>query len=240
MAPPARQRRPPHAATGAYAFPLPHPSAAARAALTSSPWTAPAIALSFSVARLRAPMSHDLSTPHHYTGQLLLAVPSLRDPHFSRTVIFMAAHSPDEGAFGYILNRPLKQRVGDLMPDAELGPLANASVFMGGPVASDKLAFASLRWSRARRQLKLQTHLSVDDALHEMSLGREVRGFVGYSGWGEGQLEKEMERRSWIVTVPGKHLLTSAHPDHLWREVLEGMGPLFGLIAGIPDHVEQN
>lgn len=185
-------------------------------------------------------MSHDLSTPHEYTGQLLLAVPSMRDPHFSRAVILLAAHSPEEGAFGYILNRPLKQRVADLMPDAELGPLGNAQVYMGGPVSADKLAFASLRWSRAKRQLKIQTHLSVDDALHEMSLGREVRGFVGYSGWGEGQLEKEMERRSWIATVPGKQILVSKQPDALWQEVLDGMGPLFGLIARIPEKVELN
>lgn len=185
-------------------------------------------------------MPHDLSTPHEYTGQLLLAVPSMRDPHFARAVIYLAAHSSEEGAFGYILNRPLKQRVADLMPDAELGPLGNAPVYMGGPVSADKLAFASLRWSRAKQQLKIQTHLSVDDALHEMSLGREVRGFVGYSGWGEGQLEKEIELRSWIATTPGKHVLTTPQPDALWREVLVRMGPLFGLIAGVPDQVELN
>jgi putative transcriptional regulator len=185
-------------------------------------------------------MSHDLSTPHEYSGQLLLAAPTLKDPNFSRSVIFLAAHSSDEGAFGYILNRPLNQRVADLMPDAELGPLGSAPVFMGGPVSSDKLAFASLRWSRAKRQLKIQTHLSVDDALHEMSLGREVRGFVGYSGWGEGQLEREMERRSWIATSPEKKVLTTRHPDSLWHEVLKGMGPLFGLIAGMPEKVELN
>jgi putative transcriptional regulator len=111
---------------------------------------------------------------------------------------------------------------------------------MGGPVSADKMAFASLRWSRAKRQLRIQTHLSVDDALHEMSLGREVRGFVGYSGWGEGQLEKEMERRSWIATSPEKKVLTTRHPDSLWHEVLKGMGPLFGLIAGMPEKVELN
>jgi putative transcriptional regulator len=185
-------------------------------------------------------MSHDLSTPHEYSGQLLLAAPSLRDPNFSRSVIFLAAHSSDEGAFGYILNRPLNQRVADLMPDAELGPLGNAPVFMGGPVSADKLAFASLRWSKARRELRIQTHLSVDDALHEMSLGRAVRGFVGYSGWGEGQLEKEMKLRSWITTAPEKHVLTTRHPDSLWRDVLQSMGPLFGLIAGMPEKAELN
>ena len=50
------------------------------------------------------------------TGRLLLAVPSMRDPNFARAVIFMAAHTEMEGAFGYVLNRPLEQRVADLLP----------------------------------------------------------------------------------------------------------------------------
>jgi putative transcriptional regulator len=185
-------------------------------------------------------MSHDLTSPPRLTGQLLLAVPSMRDPNFARTVIFMAAHSVDEGAFGYILNRPLKQRVADLMPDQDLGPLGEVPVFMGGPVGADKLAFVSLRWNRTRKQLKLHTHLSVNDALHELSMGREVRGFVGYSGWGEGQLEKEMERRSWITTTPRKRVITTAKPTQLWGELLEDMGPVFGLMARIPEDVSLN
>jgi putative transcriptional regulator len=185
-------------------------------------------------------MSPDSQPAPELAGHLLLAGPELLEATFRRTVVLLAQHSLDEGAMGYILNRPLNQRVADLMPDAELGPLGSAPVFMGGPVSADKMAFASLRWSRAKRQLRIQTHLSVDDALHEMSLGREVRGFVGYSGWGEGQLEKEMERRSWIATSPEKKVLTTRHPDSLWHEVLKGMGPLFGLIAGMPEKVELN
>lgn len=66
-------------------------------------------------------------------GHLLLAIPSLRDPNFSRSVVFMAAHSAEEGAFGYVLNRPLGQRVADLLPDQELGALGQIPVFVGGP-----------------------------------------------------------------------------------------------------------
>ena len=185
-------------------------------------------------------MSHDLSSSLHLSGQLLLAAPSLRDPHFLKTVIFLAAHNPEEGAFGYILNRPLDQRVADLMPDEDLGPLGDAPVFMGGPVSADKLAFASLNWSRTRRELRVRTHLSVNDALHEMSMGRQIRGFVGYSGWGQGQLEKEMQRRSWIVTSPHAKLLKADPPEALWQETLRQMGPIFGLMADTPDNVHFN
>lgn len=185
-------------------------------------------------------MSHDLTSSPRLSGQLLLAVPSLRDPNFARTVIFMAAHSSEEGAFGYILNRPLSQRVADLMPDQDLGPLGDAAVFMGGPVSADKLAFASLRWSRKRHALRLRTHLSVNDALHELSLGHDVRGFVGYSGWGEGQLEKEMQHRSWITTSPRRRVLTTDQPQDLWSDLLTSMGPFFSLLAKTPDNVGLN
>lgn len=185
-------------------------------------------------------MSHDLSSHSYLSGQLLLAVPSLRDSYFSRSVVFLAAHTEDDGTFGYILNRPLKQRVGDLMPDQELGPLGELPVFMGGPVGADKLAFASLRWSRARKALQVSTHLSVNDALHELSMGRQVRGFVGYSGWESGQLERELERRSWITAEPNQPLILTAEATDLWSELLRSMGPAFGLLANVPEDVSLN
>lgn len=186
-----------------------------------------------------------MSAPHSdssgsYTGSLLLAVPSMRDPNFKRTVIFMAAHNEKEGAFGYVLNRPLDQRVADLLPDQNLGTLGQVPVFIGGPVATDKLAFASLHWNRKHGTLRCQTHLSVADAIHELNMGHDVRGFVGYSGWSGGQLEGEIKRRSWITTQARKSILTVSEPERLWSAVLTEMGPLYQLMANTPEKVELN
>jgi len=164
----------------------------------------------------------------------------MRDPNFSRTVVFMAAHTPKEGAFGYVLNRPLEQRVADLLPDQSLGALSQVRVYVGGPVATDKLAFASLHWNRKQGTLRCQTHLSVTDALHELSMGHEVRGFVGYSGWAKGQLEQEIEHRSWIVTPSSKTILTTQPATQMWSTVLTQMGPVYQLMAGTPEKVELN
>lgn len=174
------------------------------------------------------------------SGSLLLAAPTMRDPNFSRSVIFMAAHNEKDGAFGYILNRPLEKNVTDLLPDQELGALGQVPVFLGGPVSTDKLAFASLQWSKKRRWLKCVTHLSVQDALHELSMGHEVRGFVGYSGWSGGQLETELKRSSWIVTPPKKVVLTTQDPAQLWGAVLTEMGPVYELMSRMPDDVSLN
>lgn len=173
-------------------------------------------------------------------GSLLLAAPSMRDPNFSRCVIFLAAHHSADGAFGYILNRPLEKCVTDLLPDQELGALGKVPVFLGGPVSTDKLAFAALRWSPRRKLLKCTTHLSVQDALHEIAMGRDVRGFVGYSGWSGGQIESELERNSWIVSPPQRVVLTSRDPSRLWTEVLTAMGPVYRLMSRMPDDVTLN
>ncbi|TDU80997.1 putative transcriptional regulator [Prosthecobacter fusiformis] len=171
-------------------------------------------------------------------GNLLLAVPSMRDPNFKRTVIFVAAHNQEDGAFGYVLNRPLDQRVADLLPDQDLGALGQVPVYIGGPVATDKLAFASLHWNRKKSTLRCQTHLSVADAMHELSMGHEVRGFVGYSGWTGGQIEGEIQRKSWIIAPAPKVILTLEQPTTLWSAVLDEMGPIFQLMANTPERVD--
>lgn len=152
----------------------------------------------------------------------------------------MAAHTEADGAFGYILNRPTTQRVSDLLPDKDLGTLGDVDVFIGGPVATDKLAFAALSWDPHLRELHCETHLSVGDAVEALERGRMVRGFVGYSGWAEGQLETELEHRSWITTAATRRVLTCKEPAQLWQSVLGGMGPLFELMSRIPDDVSLN
>jgi putative transcriptional regulator len=178
--------------------------------------------------------------PSPLAGNLLLAVPSMRDPNFKRTVIFLAAHNAEDGAFGYVLNRPLEQRVADLLPDQNLGALGQVPVYIGGPVATDKLAFASLHWNRKQSTLRCQTHLSVADAMHELSMGHVVRGFVGYSGWTGGQIEGEIQRKSWIIAPAPKVVLTLDQPTTLWSAVLDEMGPVFRLMADTPERVDLN
>jgi putative transcriptional regulator len=181
---------------------------------------------------------HD--SPSSLSGSLLLASPAMRDPNFSRSVVFMAAHNAKDGAFGYILNRPLEQRVSDLLPEQNLGPLGEVPVFMGGPVATDKLAFAALQWNKKRCTLRCQTHLSVADALQALSLGHDVRGFVGYSGWSGGQLENELETRSWITTSARPLVLTVEKPAHMWGAIMEELGPVYKVMAKMPEDVVLN
>lgn len=185
-------------------------------------------------------MNPDQSKPVSLSGSLLLASPALRDPNFFHTVLLLAAHRSEEGAFGYILNRPLDRKVSDLIEDKALGALGDLPVFLGGPVGTNKLSFAALEWNSRRRSLRVQSHLSTDQALKEIEKGRVVRGFVGYSGWSEGQLENELEQKSWITCAPPWKTVINRSPEELWAAILKGMGPYYKLLANMPADLSLN
>ena len=181
-----------------------------------------------------------MTSKPNLNGALLLAAPAMRDPNFARSVLFLASHTAKAGAFGYVLNRPLDKVVSDLMPTDGLGDLATVPVYLGGPVEADKLAFASLYWSDWEDRLYCETHLSVNEALHELAIGHDVRGFIGYSGWTSGQLERELKHRSWIITPPQAQILSTDEPKELWAGILNEMGGRYELIARMPTRPELN
>jgi putative transcriptional regulator len=168
-------------------------------------------------------------------GSLLLADPSLQDPNFHRTVLLLTEHRHDHGAHGYILNRPMSQSTGELLSAPEFKALARIPVFLGGPVSTEQLTFASLAWQESTTALTWHTHLTREDAEERLNRGENVRAFVGYSGWAEGQLENEIKHRSWITCKPSPEAVRGEHPEALWGDLLKGMGPWFHLLSKIPE-----
>ena len=185
-------------------------------------------------------MNFEDDTSPSLRGQLLLADPSLRNDTFCRTVLLITTHGTDVGAHGYVLNRPLGQSVGELLPGAEFGPLAEIPVFIGGPVEPEQLMFASFVWDKNQEIIRWETHLDTDEAIARLEAGRLVRGFAGYSGWSSGQLEGELKRRSWIACAAKCTVLRSQHVETLWRDILSELGPFYRLIAHSPEDPSLN
>lgn len=174
-------------------------------------------------------------TPILLKGQLLLADPSLRDGTFDRSVVLLAEHLADEGAFGLILNRPTGRVVGDLLEGERFASLRHLAVHSGGPVSQDQLTFSSFWWSR-KLGLRWALRISAEDAVkHAHKPGRIVRAFVGYSGWSAGQLEGELRRNAWITAKPRPNLLGQEHDRSLWAEVLRELSPFHRILAMSPD-----
>jgi putative transcriptional regulator len=171
-------------------------------------------------------------------GSLLLAHPTMRDPNFRHSVVLMSAHNA-EGAMGVVLNRPLGKRLGELNGEFALGALASVPLFKGGPVQTEQLLLAA--WQAQPDGFRLHFGIEPDKALQLLAdEGTEVRAFLGYSGWSAGQLENEMQHRTWIVADVPEDLLTQVQDDSLWRTVLGRAGPEWRLLAGEPENPEQN
>ena len=160
------------------------------------------------------------------TGKLLIAAPDLHDPNFVQSVILMIHHDPDEGATGVILNHPSGATVGEVWQQINQVALDNDEpVFVGGPVEGPLLAI-HCDSEVSGRQLMNDVFLSMDrDELNQIATQPpgSFRIFSGYSGWGPGQLEHELEQGGWLVYDAQPHHIFDDE-DRLWRDVCERVG----------------
>ncbi|MDP9007012.1 MAG: YqgE/AlgH family protein [Actinomycetota bacterium] len=162
-------------------------------------------------------------------GCLLVALPSLNDPNFDRTVVLVLAHDPDDGALGVVLNRPSDTAVGDPLP--RWAPLAAQPgvVFLGGPVgATAAIGVARGPGRPGGGWAPVAGHLgTVDLGLDPDELTESVdavRVFSGYAGWVAGQLESEIDLGAWMVVDGAPDDVLCADPAGLWRMILRRQG----------------
>jgi putative transcriptional regulator len=175
-------------------------------------------------------------------GQLLIAGPGLLDPNFWRTVVLVGEHT-EEGALGVVLNRSSETPVEEAAP--ELAGLVDGmgNVHVGGPVQPAAVVvladFAEPRDDETRVVDSVGfLPAEVDpDALGEL---RRARVYVGYAGWGPGQLDDELDEGSWIVERAVADDVFTDEPDELWSVVLRRKGGPFGVLAAMPPDPSRN
>jgi putative transcriptional regulator len=171
-------------------------------------------------------------------GKLLLAGPVLKDPNFDRTVVLITEHTED-GAMGLVLNRPSETTVGEAVPDLAWVTGADATVYVGGPVAPNGVIVLA-EWSDpARAVVLVEDDLGFvpGDAEDEDALAAAIvraRVYAGHAGWGPGQLEEELAEEAWIVEAPRRDELFTDDAEALWPAVLRRMGREFALLSTMP------
>ncbi|WP_134765029.1 YqgE/AlgH family protein [Nocardioides sp. 1609] len=159
-------------------------------------------------------------------GMLLVATPALADPNFAETVVLMLDVN-DDGSVGVVLNRPTGLAVAEVLGAWGEVVAEPEVLFQGGPVETDGALAVALRRGDDTGVLGLR---EVVDRLALLDLDTPVelvddeldglRIFAGYSGWGAGQLEREIEEGSWYV-VPGLAPdVFRSDTTTLWRDVL--------------------
>jgi len=181
----------------------------------------------------------DEASSRSLAGSLLVAHPSMLDPNFRRTVLFISEHDPNEGALGVIINRPLDRQVADLVTDAPPPGLAGVPVFLGGPVGKNQLMFAALEWKKGHG-FKLSHNVGLDHGSIAAGEKNLVCAFVGYAGWGAGQLESEVKQKAWLLQKANPSLLKFDRLPNLWFDIMRSLGPWYKMLAAAPDDPSLN
>jgi putative transcriptional regulator len=171
-------------------------------------------------------------------GTLLISDPFLKDPNFLRTVILLCEHQT-EGSFGFVLNKEYNQTLGELIND-----LADFdfTVYYGGPVQVDTLHFLHQRPELIEGSFPITDGIywggnfeQVIRLLKEERLNKnDIRFFIGYSGWGQGQLAMELKEKSWITGNATHDLVFHTATDMIWKEALKDLGGEYAMMVNYP------
>jgi putative transcriptional regulator len=174
-------------------------------------------------------------------GMFLIAARKLPDPNFSETVVLLTRHGPP-GAMGLIVNRPSRATLSRLMEDLDPGKRATATakdrLYLGGPVGQSGVlallraksrppesrpVFADVYLLTGKEQLRNQIVAG--------TAASAFRVYLGYAGWGPGQLEREVETGSWHILKADPNLVFDADPESVWMRLLRRLELRFAVVG---------
>ncbi len=184
-------------------------------------------------------------TDPYLTGQLLIAMPGMRDSRFARTVIYLCAHNAD-GAMGLVVNR----LVGAItFPDllTQLGiesrPLTEEiRVHFGGPVESGRGFVLHSGDYTQEGTLRVNPEVGLTatiDILRDIADGTGPRLqllALGYAGWGPGQLDSEIQANGWLHVAADEKLVFDADLDSKWERAIAKLGIDPSMLSGDAGH----
>lgn len=178
-------------------------------------------------------------------GTLLIAEPSLTgDVSFNRSVVLLAEHN-DEGSVGFILNKPLDYDISDLIAEIEV-PF---QVFNGGPVEQDNLYFIHKVPHLITNSVEISDGIywggdferTIELINQRAITQKDIRFFLGYSGWASLQLDQELSSRSWIVVANQYESdIIEKSTQAFWKEKMMELGGDYLLWSNAPENPSLN
>ncbi|MFQ3623413.1 MAG: YqgE/AlgH family protein [Acetobacteraceae bacterium] len=168
----------------------------------------------------------------YLTGQLLIAMPAMRDPRFAQSVVYMCAHSAD-GAMGIVINKPLDGLSFEaLLRQLGIEPTPPSRIIRmhaGGPVETGRgFVLHTTDWVQ-EGSLQVDDSFALTasiDVLKEIARGGGPRqGFLalGYAGWGPGQLDEEIQQNAWLSAPADEALVFGTDLGATWRLALASL-----------------
>mgnify|MGYP001796820763 CR=1 FL=1 len=178
-------------------------------------------------------------------GKLLVAEPTLTgDVSFNRSVVLLAEHN-NEGSVGFILNKPLDYTINDLISEITV-PF---KVFNGGPVELDNLYFIHKVPHLIQDSIEISDGIfwgghfekTVELINNETITAKDIRFFLGYSGWDSSQLDQELSSKSWIVVRNEYESgILEKSSNAFWKEKMVELGGDYLLWSNAPENPSLN
>ncbi len=171
-------------------------------------------------------------------GILLIADPFLKDPNFLRTVVFLCEHK-ETGSFGFVLNRKYENTLDELVPGLDNMKLP---VFYGGPVQMDTIHFLHQYPDEIPGSEEVIKGVywggdfeTVVAMLKNGTVDPErIRFYIGYSGWSDGQLNSELEEKSWLTVAGTRKLIFHRNYQEIWKDSLKQLGGDYEMMINFP------
>jgi putative transcriptional regulator len=178
-------------------------------------------------------------------GHLLISEPSIiGDLSFNRSVVLLAEHNL-EGSVGFILNKPLRYSINDLIPEID----ANFKIYNGGPVEQDNLYFIHNVPDLIPNSIEISNGIYwggdfdlTKELINQKKITKNnIRFFLGYSGWDAEQLDKEMQTNSWIITKNiYNNKIIGKSPRDFWKEKIIELGGDYLIWSNAPENPSLN
>lgn len=167
-------------------------------------------------------------------GYFLIAMPSLMDPHFFRSVTYLCDHT-EEGALGIVINQPLANlRLANILEQmgiqTEYPEIENHIVFSGGPVHPERgfiLHESGKKWqstTEVNDTIALTTSPDILQAIARNEGPNHKLIALGYANWEQGQLEKEMSENAWLYAPANIDILFHMSIEYRWKAAAALMG----------------
>lgn len=179
-------------------------------------------------------------------GSLLISEPFLSDTYFSRSVVLLCDDHPEEGSFGFVLNKYVDIDLGELIEDF---PSLSMKISIGGPVDTSNLFFIHRLGDSIPNSAKVSDgiYFGGDFQLLKEILEADptkidsVRFFIGYSGWSKGQLDDEINEKSWLVVndYPVNAVFDTSDVA-IWKHLMEKQGTKFKVMSNFPKNPSDN
>ncbi len=177
-------------------------------------------------------------------GKILIAEPFLKGPYFGRSIVLLTEFG-EQGAVGFVLNK-----ASNVYPDEVIDDILSfkGELYIGGPVASDTLHFIHTLGEKLPGSVKVTDNIywggdfeTLKDLINnDIATYKQVKFFAGYSGWSPGQLEGEINERSWIVTEVDEAVIMDDNIDNIWEQTLIKLGGVFKTWSKFPNDPNQN